>query len=345
MAAEDRSATDHLSFLAEAGSRAKRFGLFPVARGAEARAPHLPRIGRARRPAQSVADFVQVPTLSFPDSTLAEVEVAGGRARVGGYWLGLTGSMGPLPSHMTEFAAFERRYARRQPFGRWLDLLAGRMLQFFVRAWGDSQPACQADRPADDRFAAQLAQLTGATEGASPHAAFPAHGRVHYAALFASRRSAGAIEDALSHLLRQDVRVLEFQPKWRDIAPEDQSSLGRQFCRLGDEAMLGARANVASDAFRVVIRARSRADYEALLPSGARFRVLSEALDAFAPSHLEWDVALEIAAADARPARLDGTAALGWAGWLGSTPPGAVLGDAHLRRSHRRRATHQGGVS
>ncbi|MFV0623276.1 type VI secretion system baseplate subunit TssG [Sphingomonas sp. ac-8] len=332
MAAENRPTSDHLSFLADAAAETKRFGLFPIARGAEARAPHLPRIGRARRPSQSVADLAQVPSLSFPDSTLAEVEVKAGRARVGGHWLGLTGPMGPLPLHMTEFAAFERRYARQRPFGRWLDLLAGRMLQFFVRVWSDSQPTSQADRPDDDRFAGQLAQLTGATEGVGNRAAFPAFGRIHYAALFASRRSAGAIEDALTHLLGQPVRIREFQPRWREIEPDDRTRLGRQFAQLGDEAMLGTRASVASDAFRVVIRPRTRQEYESLLPSGARFRVLGEALDAFAPSHLEWDVELEIDGADAPAARLDGRTRLGWSGWVGGGG-GSVRRDAHLRRS------------
>lgn len=331
MAAEDRPASDHLTFLVDAAADTKRFGLFPIVRGAEARARHLPRIGRARRPAQSVADLVQVPSLAFPDSTLAEVEVTGGRARVGGYWLGLTGPMGPLPQHMTEFATFERRYARSRPFGRWLDLLAGRMLQFFFRAWSDSQPAAQADRPDDDRFALGLAQLTGAGDGVAADAAFPAAGRVHYAALFAGRRSAGAIEDALTHLLGQVVRVEEYQPRWRDIDVDDRTRLGRRFARLGDEVMLGGRSKVVSDAFRVVIRAASPADYAALLPSGARFRVLSEALDAFAPSHLEWDVALEIEGSAATAARLDGRCRLGWSGWLGRAGPG-VRRDAHLRR-------------
>lgn len=336
MAAEDRAPAHHLNFLADAATDKKRFGLFPIVRGAEARAPHMPRIGRARRPSQSIVDLAQVPTLAFPDSTLAEVEFKGERARVAGYWFGLTGPMGPLPQHMTEFATFERRYAKQQPFGRWLDLLAGRMLQFFYRAWGDSQPAAQADRPNDDRFAEQVALLTGATEGVGAHDPLPAGARVHYAALFASRRSASGIEDALSHLLGQQVSVLEFQARWRDIEANDQTRLGRQFARLGDEAMLGGRARVSSDAFRVVIRAQSRADYEALLPSGSRFRILSSALDAFAPSHLEWDVALEVEAKDVRPARLDGRVRLGWAGWLGEAPLGVVRRDAHLRRPARR---------
>lgn len=338
MAAEDRPPAHHLSFLADAAEETKRFGMFPIARGAEARAPNMPRIGRARRPSQSIVDLHQVPTLSFPDSTLAEVEVRDGRARVGGHWFGLTGPMGPLPQHMTEFAAFERRYARQRPFGRWLDLLAARMLQFFYRAWADSQPAAQADRPDDDRFAEQIALLTGATEGVGAYDTFPARARVHYAALFASRRSASAIEDALTHLLGQDVIVLEFQPRWREIETADQTRLGRQFARLGDEAMLGGRARVASDAFRVVIRARSRADYDALLPSGSRFRILSSALDAFAPGHLEWDVALEVEAKDMQPARLDGRVRLGWAGWIGKAPADAVRRDAHLRRSTGRRS-------
>lgn len=332
MAAENRSPSDHLTFLAQAAAQAKRYGLFPIARGAEARAPHLPRIGRARRPAQSVADFIQVPTLAFPDSTLEEVEVKDGRARVGGYWFGLTGPMGPLPSHMTEFAHFERRYARSRPFGRWLDLLAGRMLQFFVRAWSDSQPAAQADRPEDDRFAEHLSRLTGASEGVAKDAAFPAAGRAHYAALFAGRRSVGALEDALTHLLGQKVRIEEFRPRWRDVESEDRSRLGRQFAVLGDEAMLGGQVRVVFDAFRVIIRAKSASDYAALLPGGARFRVLSDALDAFAPSHLEWDVSLEVEGQAAAIARLDGGTRLGWSGWVGGGGS-RVRNDAHLRRA------------
>ena len=339
MAAADRPPSHHLNFLAAAAAARKRFGLFPIVRGAEARAPDLPRVGLARRPDQNIADLVQVPTLAFPDSTLEEVEVRDGRARIGGFWFGLTGPMGPLPSHMTEFAVFERRYAKKRPFGRWLDLLSGRMLQFFFRAWADSQPVAQADRLDDDRFADHVAKLTGATEGVSATSSFPGQARVHYAALFASRRSAGGIEDAMTHLLGQSVKILEYQSRWRSIEAEDQTRLGRSFSGLGNEVMLGGRAKVASDAFRVVIRARSRADYEALLPSGPRFRILSEALDAFAPSHLEWDVALEVAGKHARPARLDGSTRLGWTGWIGQAGDDAVRRDAHLRRSTSARPT------
>lgn len=336
MAAEDGAQAHHLTFLRRVATEARRYGLFPAVRGAEARAPGLPRVGHARRPAQNVVDLAQVPALNFPASTIETVEFRHGRAQLNGYWLGLTGPMGALPVHLTEFASFERRYAKSHPFGRFLDLLSNRMLQFFYRAWGDSQPVVQADRPADDRFALYLAKLTGATEGVGEHADFPAQARLLYAALFASRRSAIAIEDSLGHLLNQPVRILEFQPRWRDIEPGDQTRLGRTFATLGGDAMAGKRVRVASDAFRAVIRANSMHEMEALLPSGARFKVASEALDAFAPNHLEWDIMIEMEERHARPAHLDGRTRLGWTSWL--CPDGKshdIRADAHLtRRAH-----------
>ncbi|PSJ36934.1 type VI secretion system baseplate subunit TssG [Sphingomonas deserti] len=306
--------------------------MFPAVRGAEARAPELPRVGRARRPSQSIVDLAQVPAMHFPAPTLESVEFRNGRPQLNGYWLGLTGPQGALPIHLTEFATFEHRYAKKRPFGRWLDVLANRMLQFFFRAWGDSQPVVHADRPDDDRFAGYLAALSGAAEGVSDRALFPKRARVYYAALFASRRSAIAIEDALSQLLGQPVRIHQFQPRWREIPVDDRSRLGRSFARLGDDLVLGSRIRTASDAFSVVIRARSADEFERLLPTSERFAIASEALEAFAPGHLEWDIRLELEEQLVPPARLDGRTRLGWTGWLSPQKTSRIRSDAHLRR-------------
>lgn len=332
MAAADRPPADHIGFLQAAVAQVKRFGMFPLVRGAEARAPGLPRVGRARLPSQSAVDLAQVPSLGFPDSTMEQVEMRHGRPTAHGLWLGLTGPMGPLPTHLTEFAYYERRYATKRPFNGWLNLISNRMLQLFYRVWGDSQPVVQADRPEDDRFARYVGALSGAAEGAGKDALFPDRARLFYAALFASRRSAVAIEDALGDLLRQPVRVLEFQPRWREIEHDDQSRLGRSFARLGDDMVVGRRTRVASDAFRVAIRANTMAEYEQLLPTARRFAVAAEALDAFAPSHLEWDVMIEMEERHARPAQLDGRAQLGWTGWVKPGSGTNVRRDAHLTR-------------
>ena len=340
MAGADRAQAQHLAFLAIIAADPGRYGLFPVARGAEARAPELPRIGEAKRPALNIIDLAQDQHMGFANSTLNSVVTNRGRTRVGGYWLGLTGPMGPLPTHLSEFAFYERRYATKRPFGDWLDMLAGRMLQLFYRAWADSQPAALADRPGEDSFAYFVSALSGAAEGVDAEAAFPGHARSHYAAVFGGSRSAVAIEDALSHLLGQDAHILEFQARWRTLEPEDRSRLGGSFAALGKNVVLGRRVRSASDAFRVVIRAANFRDYQSLLPTGPRFAVAAEALDAFRPSHIEWDIGLEIKDNQAPPCRLDGRTQLGWTSWVkpkrsARATGEAIRADAHLRKRRK----------
>ncbi|HEX8240438.1 MAG TPA: type VI secretion system baseplate subunit TssG [Allosphingosinicella sp.] len=344
MASADRPAPDHLTFLAESAATARRFGLFALVRRAEARAGALPRLGRSKRPALNVVDLAQAPTLAFPGSTIDAIRVKDGRAKVDGFWLGLTGPMGALPTHLTEFAVYERRYGRTQPFGDFLDMLSGRMLQLFYRAWADSQPAAQADRPWDDRFGTYLGALSGAMEGVAPDAVFPAPARLHYAAVFAGRRSSAAIEDALTHLLGLPAEVIDFQPRWRDIERDEQTSLGRRFATIGADAVVGRRVRVVSDAFRIVLRAKDFSSFETLLPSGIRFPLAAEALDAFAPDHLEWDIQVELDERHAPPARLDGRSRLGWGTWLAPAGREILRRDVRLRRGSLRKGKRQGGV-
>ena len=335
MAAEDRPPAQHLTFLTSVKDQARSSGLFPLVRGAEARAPNLPRVGQSKRPDQDIVDLAHLPAMGFAPRTVEDVSIRHGRARLSGYWLGLTGPMGPLPTHLTEFATYERRYAKRRPFSDFLDLLAGRMLQLYYRSWADSQPAAQADRDTSDRFAIYLAALSGATDGVSNAAQFPPGARVHYAGLYSGRRSATAIEDALSHLLGLQVRVLEYQPRWRDIEQQDQNRLGERFVTLGEDLAIGRRVRVASDAFRLVIRTGSQLDFEALLPCGPRFAIAAEAIDSFAPSHLEWDLMLEIDEQLVEATRLDGRSRLGWTSWMQPTGKGGLRRDAHLSRRRR----------
>lgn len=350
MAGTDRAQADNLIDWGMLEQQLSRSGLFAVVRHIEARSATLPRVGKAKRPEQNIVDLAQEPAMGFADRTLSKIEQRYNRQQLRGFWLGLTGPMGPLPSHLTEFAYYERRYSKRRPFGDWLDLVAGRMLQLFYRAWADSQPTSHIDRPGDDNFARWLGALSGASEGSKPDGAFFTHSRAHYAAVFSGSRSAIAIEDALSHLLTQPVRVVEYVPKWREFEPEDRSCLGRSFAMLGRDAVLGRRVYSAADAFRVVVRASDFRSYQSLLPGGERFAVAAEAIESFKPTHLEWDLTVEIADEDAPPASLDGRTRLGWSGWvkrrreprlvsrkrkqsLDDQPPSLLRADAHLRKS------------
>ncbi len=335
MAAETEPTSNHLNFLQTAAGTIRRFGFFALARGAEARAPRLPRIGRARQPAEDILRMAHAPTMDFPAATLEGIEpTARGGYRVRGYFLGLTGSMGPLPLHLTEYASYERRYGKTAPFGDFLDLISNRMLQFFYRAWADSQPAAQADRPADDRFGAYLDALSGATDGSGARQAFTNDLRRYYAGLFASRRNAAVLQDALSQILGTPVRVREFIGRWRDIAGEDQTRLGATgLSELGRGAVMGGRVRVADDTVRLTVRAADQVAYDALTPCGEKFMLAAEAISAFCPGHIDWELELEIDEGKAAPMRLSGGARLGWSSWISPKADGGLRADARLRQS------------
>ena len=331
MASEDRAPTQHLSFLSSAHENIQNWGLFSLVRGAEARAPIMPRVGRSRLPDQNIVDLAQAPSMGFAASTLQEIRLSGGRAKVFGKWLGLLGPMGPMPTHLSEFAAYEARYSKSQPFGAFLNLLEGRMLQLFYRAWADSQPCAYADRSDDDGFATMISALSGAYEGADHCHDFPKKARLFYAGLMASQRSARGIEDGLSHLLRQNVRIIEFQSRWRSIETSDQSRLGRSYATLGSDLTLGRRVRLSNDAFNVQIATSSLLEYEAFLPGGSRYPILCEAIMAFTPSHLDCEIRLEISEDLVPPTRLDGRARLGLTSWLKPKKTNTIRSDARIR--------------
>ncbi|WP_010187948.1 type VI secretion system baseplate subunit TssG [Sphingomonas sp. PAMC 26605] len=329
-----------MSLLARGASQVARLTPLALLRAAEARASGLPRIGQSKLPSDDVATLAQTPMMAFPAASLSAITLDGARPRIEGYWLGLTGPMGPLPLHLTEFASYERRYAKEQPFGDFIDLAAGRMLQFFYRAWSAASPAASIDRPSDDHFGDRLAALTGAEEGATTDSAFPARARLRYAALYVSPRSAAAIADALSDLLRVSVRVVENVARWRDVEPEDRTGLGQRFAALGQDILTGRRVQTAQDAFRVVLTMPDARTYAAFLPGGQRFALVTDALDSFAPPHLEWEVELELPARAVAPIRLGGGMRIGWSAWTGKPRGADARADARLGPSARRMASH-----
>ena len=331
MAAQDRQTSSYIAFLKRAADIPQKFNLFALLRGASARATDRPPVGMSKQPSQDIAELRQTPHVHYPAPTLNNISMNKDKVVVDGYWLGLTGPMSPLPLHLTEFAVYERRYAKKQPFADFLDLLAGRFLQLFYRAWADSKPHAQADRPDNDRFAGYVSKLSGADEGADANSAFPGMSRLHYAALFASRRSAASIEGGLAHLLGMPVEVTEFIPRWRDIEPDDRTRLGGQHNRLGD-AILGQKMLQVTDCFEAKVMATNIHEFRQLLPSGHLFPVAAEALTAFAPSHLEWTLTLSLPQADVPAAQLDGIAQLGWSSWLGRAGNKEMRNDVHLGR-------------
>ena len=326
-----RPASDHLSFLRRSAEFARRFSVFALLRQAEARARDLPPIGRSKLPQQNVVDLAHSATLDFPGSTVEGIEFGRtGRPRIRTLFLGLTGPMGALPLHLTEFIHYERHYAPSQPFGRFLDLLTDRMLQFFYRAWADAQPAVTSDRPAEDRFAGYIASLAGIKKDL--RSGFPFTARIPYAGLFATGRSPAVLVDCLSHFLRTRVSSQEFIARWREIAPMDHTRIGTigAVNVLGQGAVLGRRVRVIDDTYRIRMHCADMAEYSSYLPISPQFFVVQDVLETLVPPQLEWQLRLELDERKIDGVKLDGTMPLGWAAWMAPQRAARVRADAKL---------------
>lgn len=312
----------------------QRFEFFAAVRAVERAAAGQPRLGRSFNPAQEVMNVAHHASADFARTTVAgfdrRSDKPGRTPRLRSNHFGLTGAMGPMPFYLTEIVIYERDRRGPKPLGDFLDLLAQRQLQYFYRAWADTQPCAQADRPADDGFAAQLGAVSGAVdlrfvsgEGRPPHLpdGFDAWARLGYAGHFAGLRSASAVADVLSTVLATPVRVSENVARWRDIPATMRSRIGQgdNAQQLGLGATLGRRFLSTEWDVGLVLAARDMAELLSLLPGGARNAILCECANAILPQAIEWSARIEIDEARIAPARLQMGAAgarLGQTAWI-----------------------------
>lgn len=342
--------TDDLSrVFAALAEDTQRWDFFAAVAAVEAADPARPRVGEALEPAQEAIDLEHFADFSFPRTTLAGWAPDGRRPALKSQHLGLTGPMGPLPSHLTEIALFERARRGPRPFNDFLDLLASRPLQHFYRAWANANPAANAARPGDDQFAGWLGAVAGTTELAflvpglrSPMAdadRFDDWRRLPYGGHLAALRSPDAIGSMLSDLLGRPVAVREAIGRWREVPGDQRSRLGRADATLGQGCTLGGRFWSVEYDVAFSIRARSMADLYDLLPGGRSHRLLAEAARGSLPHHINWRAHVTIAEHLITPARLGGKTTptrLGWTSWI--APRGHV-------RPRRELTIHERSIS
>lgn len=178
--------------------------------------------------------------------------------RVG--FMGLTGPMGVMPDHYSDLVV-ERRRARDEALGRFLDLFNHRAIALFYRAWSKYRLPVRFGEDGGalaDPFSRALASLAGiARMGDDPRilaAAGPLSRRVH---------SASALRRVVAAMFAMPIEVIELSPRWIRIEPEERTRLGFAGSPTGAYAQLGASAVIG----------------EATCDVGGRFRLRVGPLD------------------------------------------------------------------
>lgn len=295
--------------------------------------PERPRIGRSRTVDDDVVLIGQDPFLEFPSSNVVTLDQdPRGRPRLTARFMGFFGPQGALPLSGT---LESRQWARRGDvsYRRFLEMFLTRFVHLFFRAWGAGRPAVQRDRPRDDRFAAYVGGFSGIDAPDLPEADLSAvYSRLGFSGLLAPRvKSAGRLARFLRASLRADVDIEEHVGMWLDFAREDRTCLGTANASLGTDAVLGGRTWSINDRIAIVLRTRGWEDYCSLLPTGAKFNRMNEAIFFYLGHRWDYRIQLVLPAAEARRISLGREGRLGWTSWISPKPgPDGLLRDARF---------------
>lgn len=330
------------SFAARLRDEPWRFDFYATLRRIERSFPERARIGDAAARRDEYLALGEQAYMDFPASIIAEADHdAQGRLRLFVKFLGLLGPQGALPLATTE-ETFHWQLERDDAFPRFLDILNHRFLQLFYRAWADSRPIAQHDRPELDRFAAYVGSMIGL--GSKPYQALdtvPDPEKLAHAGLIgAQAKSASRLRSFLVGLFEAEVDVEQFIGMRLVFDPADRTRLGQGHCRLGGDALVGASVYSVEDKFRLRIVARDMEQFCRFLPNGDLCEPLADAVFYYLGEQFEWDVELALPVGEVKPVRLGGFGNLGWTSWMAPNwgeSAGALRRDARFHPADRMR--------
>lgn len=317
-----------------------RFDLFDILRRFERDNADKPRIGESAALREEILKLGQEPFAAFPASNISRITVENGKVAVYSRFLGLLGPQGALPLQTTFEAMQFERYERDDALPRFLDIINQRFIQLFFRAWSDSRPAGQHDRPQDDRFANYLGSAIGiGTEPFHNRDSAPDMEKLALAGLLGPAvKSTSRIEGMLAYVFKVTPTVDPLIGTWLKLQASDQTSLGGLNAALGRDTIAGSAVFSVQDKFRIRIETASLAQFEDFLPSGRHFEHLVDLLYSYLGDLLEYEVQLLLPAHEAKPAALGTFGRLGWTTWMSddqTKDPSLLRGDCVFHPAER----------
>ncbi len=325
MADTNRTSSDSLKDLVALQADPYRFNFFSAIRMLDCVFNDHPRTGTADRPSQEALRIGQVPTLKFAPASLAAFRQQYGHWFLQTYFFGLFGPNAPLPRHLTDFAQQRIHHHRDQTLASFADVFHHRMATFFYRAWADSQPTVQLDRPQSDRFKTYVGALCGYGMPSLHHRdAMPDNAKLFYCGhLSKQTRYSSGLQSILQSFFQTTVEIIPFVQHWVALPEDCLWKLGRQAdCgTLGHSITLGSRVSDCQQRFCIAIGPLDFDAYRRLLPKGDSMRRLAAIVANYVGMELSWVVKLILEKEQVPTMQLGRQGQLGWTTWLVSRTP------------------------
>jgi type VI secretion system protein ImpH len=314
---------DLVSALTTLREKPSRFTLFAALRLLEQCHPQQPRLGEARKASDEAIRLAQPPYLIF-----APAEIEGFREEdtprpvLQQYTFGLFGPNGALPLHLTEYARDRERQLDDPTVKDFVNTLQHRMTSLFHRAWANSDPASNFDRPEQDRFRTYVGALMGiATEPARGRDDVVDYAKLHRCGRYAPQaRSAEGLEAILADYFELPLRIEQFVGAWLDVPPNSVCRLGGspEFASLGAGATLGAASWQCQHKFEIVIGPLRLDSFVDFLPGARGLRELKALTQMYTNDEWGWQVRLLLTDVAVPGMTLGKAGQLGWTTWLGA---------------------------
>lgn len=220
-----------------------RYSFFQAMRDIEIANNAFPRLGHALSPSREPVRVKQSPELDFAPHTVSKIERnVAGLTELEQRFIGLVGSGGPLPLHLSELVRNRTRHAGDGALQSFLDLFHHRIAMLFYRAWSSSRAVIQSDRPDDDRWQSYLASLVGiGYRSGWDRDAVSDSSKIFFSGHLAGlRRNREGLESLINGVLNIKTQVQPFALRWLPLPPRERSSLGHNN-QLGRSCVLGER--------------------------------------------------------------------------------------------------------
>lgn len=288
------------------------------------------RFGRSGGPDREPARLGQSARLSFATQDLADVDM--GRdlkfpPKVAVNVIGLLGPEGPMPLHLTRWIMerlSNRWFAGDSPsaladtsFLDLVNMLQHRMMAFYWRAWADARPEIHIAHDDGGKVSAMLRAFAGLGLPGTlmDDARIDGSKLRHATSLVQDNRSPDRLTAFVSTVIEAPVSLSEFVGVWIDIPGSLQTQIGKTYCRLGKEAVVGARSFDRQSRAELRIGPLSLDEFTAFSKDRTRWDQMRHAVIFASGKELEFNVRLILAANDIPDARL-GHCQLGRTIWL-----------------------------
>jgi type VI secretion system protein ImpH len=329
MGAEERQSLPDLTrTLGELTRDAKRYSFFRLVYLLERVHSKAPPVGQLGPAAAERIRLRADPSLTFSSSDVsdvAHVKYPDGieRTRVTNAFMGLYGSVSPLPTYYVEQLAQHDYQGGPQPIREMLDVFHHRLLSLIYRAWTKYRFSTSYRKRGTDPFSRRMFCSVGVDGFRDAEGSIDRFLMLRYAPLLATKsRTARGLFVVLKDLFGDiGVRIEQFVGHWTLIEKPSRNKLGVVNHQLGESLTIGRYVYDGTGRFTIVLGPLRYDEYLSFLPGGRRRPLLRGVIAAFTRGqqdvmlelHVKTDEAPRLQLGSPRAATLKRTAWLGGA--------------------------------